>query len=126
MPADHAAPVTAIVKPLARVDRVAVHRSTSFKPHYPVGGPQAHVWNRALARSDEVRRVPGVDPRSVGPYGVDPRIEPHINHRSDQYAWTDCIKLSSSPRKRGSILQRSKGQWIPAFAGMTNVGVAGS
>jgi cell division inhibitor SulA len=84
--ADHAAPVTAIVKPLTRVDRVAVHRSTSFKPHYPVGGPQAHVWNRALSRSDEVRRVPGVDPRSVGPYGVDPRIESHINHRGDHYA----------------------------------------
>jgi cell division inhibitor SulA len=83
--ADHAAPVTAIVKSLTRVDRVAVHRSTSFKPHYPVGGPQAHVWNRALARSDEVRRVPGVDPRSVGPYGVDPRIESHINYRSDHY-----------------------------------------
>jgi error-prone DNA polymerase len=27
----------------------------------------------------------------------------------------------SSPRRRGSILQRSKDQWIPAFAGMTEV-----
>ena len=83
---DNAPPVTAIVKTLTKVDRVAVHRSTSFKPHYPVGGPQAHIWNRALSRSDEVRRVPGVDPRSVGPYGIDPRIEPHINHRGDHYA----------------------------------------
>jgi hypothetical protein len=78
--ADHAAPVTAIVKPLTKVDRVAVNRSTSFRRHYPVGGPQAHIWNRALSRSDEVRRVPGVDPRSVGPHGVDPRVESHINH----------------------------------------------
>ena len=71
---------TAIIKPLIKVDRVAAHRSTSFRRHYPVGGPQTHIWNRALARSDEVVRVPGVDPRSVGPHGVDPRIEPHINH----------------------------------------------
>ena len=80
MPWNMRLPVTAIVKPMTKVDRVAVHRSASFKSHYPVGGPQAKIWNRALSRADEVRRVPGVDPRSVGPHGIDPRIEPHINH----------------------------------------------
>jgi hypothetical protein len=48
---------------LARPDRTAVSRSASFTRHYPVGGPQARIWNRALARADEVRRVPGPDPR---------------------------------------------------------------
>lgn len=38
-------------------------RSTRFQHHYPVGGPQARIWNRALARADEVRRMPGPDPR---------------------------------------------------------------
>ena len=40
----------------------AVQRSTSFRRVYPVGC-QAPIWNRALARADEVRRVPGPDPR---------------------------------------------------------------
>ena len=35
----------------------------SFNRRYPVGGPQTQIWNRALARADEVRRVPGLDPR---------------------------------------------------------------
>ena len=35
----------------------------SFHRRYPVGGPQTRIWNRALARADEVRRVPGPDPR---------------------------------------------------------------
>jgi cell division inhibitor SulA len=71
---DNAPPVTAIVKPLIKVDRVAVNRSTSFRRHYPVGGPQAHIWNRALSRADEVRRVPGVDPRSGDPRGFESRV----------------------------------------------------
>ena len=36
---------------------------TSFHRNYPVGGPQTRIWNRALARADELRRVPGRDPR---------------------------------------------------------------
>jgi hypothetical protein len=51
------------VRPLSKLNRLAVHRTASFHRHYPVGGPQARIWNRALARADEVRRVPGPDPR---------------------------------------------------------------
>ena len=42
--------------------RLAVNRLPSFRRHYPVGA-QARIWNRALARADELRRVPGPDPR---------------------------------------------------------------
>jgi hypothetical protein len=77
---EDAPPVTAIVKSLMKVDRLPIHRSASFKNQYPVGGPQAKIWNRALSRADEVSRVPGVDPRSVGPRGIDPRIDPRIDH----------------------------------------------
>jgi hypothetical protein len=38
----------------------------SFKPHYPVGGPSALIWNRALARADEGRRGSRPDPREAG------------------------------------------------------------
>jgi cell division inhibitor SulA len=38
---------------------------TSFHRRYPVGGPQTRIWNRALARADELRRVPGPDPRGL-------------------------------------------------------------
>ena len=47
---------------LAQRERT-LQRSTSFRRFYPVGGPHAPIWNRALARADEVRRVPGPDPR---------------------------------------------------------------
>ena len=36
----------------------------SFNRRYPIGGPQARIWSRALARADEVRRIPGPDPRA--------------------------------------------------------------
>ena len=35
----------------------------SFNRHYPIGGREAKIWNRALARADEVRRVPRPDSR---------------------------------------------------------------
>jgi hypothetical protein len=38
----------------------------SFKLHYPVGGPSALIWNRALARADEGRRGSRPDPRETG------------------------------------------------------------
>jgi hypothetical protein len=38
-------------------------RPLSFNRRYPIGGREARIWNRALARADEVRRVPGPDPR---------------------------------------------------------------
>jgi hypothetical protein len=42
--------------------RLAANRLPSFRRHYPVGA-QAKIWNRALARADELKRVPGPDPR---------------------------------------------------------------
>lgn len=50
------------VRSVAKLNRAA-KRSASFHRHYPVGGPQTRIWNRALVRADEVRRIPGVDPR---------------------------------------------------------------
>jgi len=35
----------------------------SFNRRYPIGGREAKIWNRALARADEVRRVPRPDSR---------------------------------------------------------------
>ena len=35
----------------------------SFNRHYPIGGREAKIWNRALARADEVQRVPRPDSR---------------------------------------------------------------
>ena len=86
---EDAVPATAIVKPLMKIERLPIHRSASFKSQYPVGGPQAKIWNRALSRADEVSRVPGVDPRGGDPQRL------------------------SSPRKRGSILQPSKANGFP-------------
>lgn len=45
------------------IARLPAQRTPSFHRHYPVGAPQARIWNRALARADEVRRVPPPDPR---------------------------------------------------------------
>jgi hypothetical protein len=50
------------LKPSPKTGRPRASR-TSFHRSYPVGAPQARIWNRALARADEVRRVPGADPR---------------------------------------------------------------
>jgi cell division inhibitor SulA len=46
-----------------RLGRPVPSRTASFNRRYPVGVPTAQIWNRALARADEVRRVPGPDPR---------------------------------------------------------------
>ena len=51
------------LRPPAKSERLSAKRMASFHRHYPVGGPQARIWNRALARADEVQRVPGPDPR---------------------------------------------------------------
>jgi len=37
--------------------------SPAFNRRYPIGGREAKIWNRALARADEVRRVPRPDSR---------------------------------------------------------------
>lgn len=58
---------TVNIRPLASVERLPLHRLLHFRRHYPVGAPQARVWNRALAHADEVRHVPGRDPRSTPP-----------------------------------------------------------
>jgi hypothetical protein len=57
-------PVAADVKSLPRLERLPANRPPSFHRRYPIGAPQARIWDRALVRADEVRRVPGVDPRS--------------------------------------------------------------
>jgi hypothetical protein len=49
-------------RPRAKLDRVTASRLRLHGIH-PVGGPQARIWSRALVRADEVRRVPGPDPR---------------------------------------------------------------
>jgi hypothetical protein len=50
--------------PLRDKPRPAIfRRPPSFNRRYPVGGDEARIWNRALVRADEVRRVPGPDPR---------------------------------------------------------------
>ena len=51
------------LRPPAKSERLPAKRMASFHRQYPVGGSQARIWNRALARTDEVRRVPGPDPR---------------------------------------------------------------
>ncbi len=56
-------PAEESVRPLPRPDRPAASRLASFNRRHPVGIPAAQIWNRALARADEVRRVPGPDPR---------------------------------------------------------------
>jgi cell division inhibitor SulA len=63
-----AAPAVAVGGRLsAGIERLPAQRPPSFRRHYPVGAPQARIWNRALARADEVRRVPGPDPRGAIP-----------------------------------------------------------
>ncbi len=46
--------------------RLAAIRTVSFRPHYPVGGPSALIWNRALVRADEGSRGSRPDPREGG------------------------------------------------------------
>jgi cell division inhibitor SulA len=58
-------PAESVVRPLAKSDRLRASRSAAHRQH-PVGGPYALVWNRALARADEIQRVPGPDPREAG------------------------------------------------------------
>jgi cell division inhibitor SulA/protein ImuA len=48
-----------------RIEQLVMNRPPSFHRRHPVGAPRMHVWNRALARADEVRRVPGPDQRST-------------------------------------------------------------
>ena len=43
-------------------ERIPAKRPPSFHRQYPVGTSR-QIWNRALARADEVARVPGPDPR---------------------------------------------------------------
>jgi len=38
-------------------------RPLNFNRRYPIGGREARIWNRALVRADEVRRVPRPDSR---------------------------------------------------------------
>jgi hypothetical protein len=46
-----------------RRNPLPIRRPVSFNRRYPIGGREARIWGRALARADEIRRVPGPDPR---------------------------------------------------------------
>jgi cell division inhibitor SulA len=59
-------PATGVVRAQPLSDRLRAGRSPSSHRQHPVGGPYALVWNRALARADEMRRVPRPDPREEG------------------------------------------------------------
>jgi len=48
-------------------ERPVIARIASFTRHYPVGGPHARVWNRALARADQGRNGPGSSDPREGP-----------------------------------------------------------
>jgi protein ImuA len=61
-------------------ERLAVSRTASFTRHYPVGGPHARVWNRALARADEVRRRSSSDPRENLDHAGDDMAQWHRDH----------------------------------------------
>lgn len=58
-----------VVRPQPLLDRLPASRSASFHRRHRVGGPSALVWDRALARADEMRRVPRPDPREEGGSG---------------------------------------------------------
>jgi cell division inhibitor SulA len=47
-----------------KLDRTLAQRPPSFHRRYPIGA-STRIWNRALARADEVRRIPVPDPRGV-------------------------------------------------------------
>jgi hypothetical protein len=63
--------------------RSAVIRRVSFKPHYPVGGPSALIWNRALARADEGRRGSRPDPREAGSRRHDDIVDRSASRSAD-------------------------------------------
>jgi cell division inhibitor SulA len=46
-----------------RVGLSLPRKSLNFNRHYPIGGRESRIWNRALVRADEVRRVPRPDSR---------------------------------------------------------------
>ncbi|HTR57966.1 MAG TPA: translesion DNA synthesis-associated protein ImuA [Casimicrobiaceae bacterium] len=48
---------------LASLGMTRPRARASFNRRYPIGGREAKIWNRALARADEVRRVPRPDSR---------------------------------------------------------------
>jgi hypothetical protein len=47
-----------------KLDHTLAQRPPSFHRRYPIGA-STQIWNRALARADEVRRIPLPDPRCV-------------------------------------------------------------
>jgi cell division inhibitor SulA len=57
----HADPSSCVALPGMTSRRPPIR--ASFNRRYPIGGREAKIWNRALARADEVRRVPRPDLR---------------------------------------------------------------
>src|SRR6185437_10192522 len=74
--------------------RSAAIRRVSFKPHYPVGGPSALIWNRALARADEGKRGSRPDPRETGSRHRmhDDIVDCSASRRPDVVAANDAAK----------------------------------
>src|SRR5437016_9310478 len=56
----------AALRPLARLDRPAAHRSINFNREYPVDVPSAQIWDRAITRGDHVKHGSSSDSREGG------------------------------------------------------------
>lgn len=64
-------PSPEVVPLFRRVERVPLTRAPAWHRRHAVEAPQARIWNHALARADEVRRVPPPDPRGVQASRID-------------------------------------------------------
>ncbi len=64
-------PSPEVVPLLRRLERVPLTRVPAWHRRHAVEAPQARIWNHALARADEVRRVPPPDPRGVQASRID-------------------------------------------------------
>lgn len=64
-------PSPQVVPLLRRLERVSLTRAPAWHRRHAVEAPQARIWNHALARADEVRRVPPPDPRGLQASRID-------------------------------------------------------
>jgi hypothetical protein len=86
--------------PPRRNEQIVMNRPPSLHRRHPIGAPRVHVWNRALARADEVRRVPGPDQRST--------VIPALGRSLEQVAAgirNEVIQSEVIRRRPGSMLQ---------------------
>jgi len=64
-------PLSEVVPVPRRIERVSLTRAPAWHRRHAVEAPQARIWNHALARADEVRRVPPPDPRGLQASRID-------------------------------------------------------